>query len=88
MGNVRSLGNKMEELPALARGQRDYRRECGLMCFTGTWLREVTPDPNTAIEGFQDRIHRQCGKKRGGGVAVFVNNRWCNPGHIHVTESI
>ncbi len=35
MGNVRSLGNKMEELTALARTQWEYR-ECSFMCFTET----------------------------------------------------
>lgn len=89
MGNMRSLGNKMEELTALARRLREYR-ECSLMCFTSTWL-QVIPDENT-IESFQTmravRIHRQCSKKQGGIVAVFANNRWCNPGHIKVKESV
>lgn len=37
MSKVRSLANKMDELTALARSQKEYR-ECSLMCFTETWL--------------------------------------------------
>ena len=43
MGNVRSLPNKMDELTALTRHQRDYR-ECSIMVLTETWLTELTPD--------------------------------------------
>ena len=28
------------------------------------------------------------GKRKGGGLAVFVNDRWCNPGHIIIKEHI
>ena len=35
MGNVRSLSNKMDELTALARSQREYW-ECSFMCFKET----------------------------------------------------
>ncbi|KAI3363877.1 hypothetical protein L3Q82_001472 [Scortum barcoo] len=43
MGNVRSLPNKMDELAALTRHQREYR-ECSLLLFTETWLTALTPD--------------------------------------------
>ncbi|KAI3373391.1 hypothetical protein L3Q82_021937 [Scortum barcoo] len=33
-----------------------------------------------------DRNTRERGKKKGGGIALFVNDKWCNPGHIHVKE--
>ncbi|XP_023812835.1 uncharacterized protein LOC111947686 [Oryzias latipes] len=33
-----------------------------------------------------DRSAAQSGKKKGGGLAVFVNDRWCNPNHITVKE--
>ena len=41
-GNVRSIYNKMDELTALTRHQREYR-ECSMMLFTETWLTEQTP---------------------------------------------
>lgn len=90
MGNVRSLPGKMEELTALTRLQREYR-ECSLMCFTETWLNELSPDSHVSLDGFHivraDR-NADSGKRRGGGVAVFINERWCNPGHISVKERI
>ncbi|KAK0144067.1 hypothetical protein N1851_017607 [Merluccius polli] len=90
MGNVRSLGNKMDELTALARSQKEYR-ECSIMCFTETWLHQDIPD-DVSIAGFHTvRADRDCaksGKRKGGGVAVLVNNRWCNPAHITIKEHI
>ncbi|XP_065808278.1 deoxynucleoside triphosphate triphosphohydrolase SAMHD1 homolog isoform X1 [Labrus bergylta] len=89
MGNVRSLPNKMEELTALTRLQREYR-ECSIMQFTETWLNELTPDTLVTLDGFQlvraDRSARESGKKKGGGIAMYVNERWCNSGHITVKE--
>ena len=88
-GNVRSLANKMDELEALARTHREYR-ESSVMCFTETWLHEQIPDSNATIPGFHtvraDRDTAASGKKKGGGLAVLVNNRWCHPGHISVKE--
>ena len=91
MGNVRSLPNKMEELTALTRLRREYR-ECSLICFTETWLSELSPDSHVTLDGFQliraDRNATESSKKKGGGIAVFVNERWCNPGHISVKEQL
>jgi len=57
------------------------------MVFTETWLTEFTPCTHAALDGF--RIIRadgttESGKRKGGGLAVFVNDRWCNSGHITV----
>ncbi|XP_054643394.1 uncharacterized protein LOC129187756 isoform X1 [Dunckerocampus dactyliophorus] len=91
MRNVRSLPNKMEELTTLTRLQREYR-ECSLMCFTETWLSELSPDSHVTLDRFQlvrvDRNATESGKKKGGGIAVFVNDRWCHPGHICVKEQL
>lgn len=91
MGNVRSMANKMNELTGLARSQREFR-ECSLMCFTETWLNSDIPDHNVSIDGFQivraDRDCNKSGKRKGGGLAVLVNNRWCNPGHITIKQRI
>ncbi|KAI3354787.1 hypothetical protein L3Q82_004534 [Scortum barcoo] len=87
MGNVRSLPNKMDELAALTRHQREYR-ECSLL-LAETWLTALTPDTAAELDGFTllraDRS-KESGKRKGGGLAVFVNDRWCNPGHITVKE--
>ncbi|KAI3375978.1 hypothetical protein L3Q82_016518 [Scortum barcoo] len=51
MGNVRSLPNKMDELAALTRHQREYR-ECSLLLFTEMWLTALTPDTAAELDGF------------------------------------
>lgn len=35
-----------------------------------------------------DRDAQASGKKKGGGLALFVNQRWCNPAHITVKEKM
>ncbi|KAI4875879.1 hypothetical protein NFI96_009456 [Prochilodus magdalenae] len=90
MGNVRLLPNKMDELTVLTRHQREYR-ECSVMVFTETWLTTLTPDTLVSLDGFHliraDRT-AESGKKKGGGLALFLNDRWCNSGHITIKEQI
>ena len=73
MGNVRSLGNKMDELTALTWSYQEYR-ECSLMIFTESWLHTDVPDHNVLTEGFHtvwaDRDCTTSGKCKGGGLAV------------------
>ena len=38
--------------------------------------------------GVGERSCSESGKKKGGGDAVYVNNKWCNPGHITVKERV
>ncbi|KAL3987852.1 KRAB domain-containing zinc finger protein [Sarotherodon galilaeus] len=61
------------------------------MMLTESWLTPLTPDTSVTLPGFQllraDRT-RESGKRKGGGLAVFVNDRWCNPGHITVKEQL
>ncbi|XP_078810605.1 uncharacterized protein LOC144994967 [Oryzias latipes] len=89
MGNVRSLSIKLDELTALMRLQRVYR-ESSLLCFTETWLHQDMTNSVVSVTGFTlvraDRSAAQSGKKKGGGLAVFVNDRWCNRNHITVKE--
>lgn len=88
--NVRSLVNKMDELTSHTMRERVFR-ESSIMCFTETWLQDNIPDLIVSLAGFQlvrsDRSCRESRKKKGGGVAVFVN-KWCNPGHITVKECV
>ena len=60
------------------------------MCFTALWFHEGIPDFNPTVAGFHShQADRDCGKrskKEGGGVALFVNNKWCNAGHVMVKE--
>lgn len=91
MGNERSLANKMDELAGLVRTQRVYR-ESSVLCLTETWLHEDTPNSNVTVDGFltvrADRTHRESGRRKGGGLAILVNNKWCNPGHVTVKEHV
>lgn len=86
MGNVNSLPNKIDELSAL-NNQRIYR-EISLFIFTETWLNHLVSDANVDLLGFTavraDRDTQASGKSKGGGLIMYVNNRWCNPGHVSV----
>ncbi|XP_076607962.1 uncharacterized protein LOC143333672 isoform X1 [Chaetodon auriga] len=88
MGNVRSLPNKLDELAALTWHYQEFRR-CGMLLFTETRLGTQHTDATVALEGFSliwaDRTERS-GKRKGGGLAVFVNDRWCNSRHITIKE--
>lgn len=81
----------MDELTALARCEQEYR-ECSILCFTETWLHQDVPDNNIALAGFEtiraDPDFAACGKQKGGGLAVFINKRWCHPGNISVKKRI
>lgn len=88
--NVRSLTNKMDELSVLVRGQLEYW-ECRVLCLTETWLNRKIPDSSVELTVFLlvrvDR-EKQSGKKSGGGLTVFVNSKWCNPGHVIIKATI
>ncbi|CAM4645751.1 unnamed protein product [Leuciscus chuanchicus] len=91
MGNVNCLTNKTDELATLVRTDRMFR-ECSLLCLSETWLTQNTPDANVDLPGFTTvRADRDCGhsgKSNGGGLTLFINNRWCNQGHVTVKEIV
>lgn len=87
MGNVRSLANQADEQMI---SQRAYR-ECTVLCFTETWLNGNLLDSLLEPAGFtqvQADSGKQSGKKRGGSLALFVNSKACNPGHVTVCEGM
>ncbi|KAI3351278.1 hypothetical protein L3Q82_005829 [Scortum barcoo] len=67
-------------------------RESSLFILTETWLNHLVPDANVDLLGFTavraDRDTKASGKSKGGGLIMYVNNRWCNPGHISVKDSL
>ncbi|KAK7921866.1 hypothetical protein WMY93_008768 [Mugilogobius chulae] len=77
--NARSLRNKVDELRINTRLCHEYRESC-LLVYTETWLQEDDPDQLAQVQGFvlvrQDR-KISSGKSRGGGICVFINERWC-----------
>ncbi|XP_051814888.1 uncharacterized protein LOC127537121 [Acanthochromis polyacanthus] len=91
MGNVNSLPNKSDELETLVKTDKTYR-ECSLLCFTETWLNYNNSDSTVDLPGFtlikSDRDAKASGKKKGGGLVLFVNQRWCNSSHITVKEKL
>ncbi|CAM4427607.1 unnamed protein product [Leuciscus chuanchicus] len=88
MGNLRSISNKTDELSALTRYQREYKDSC-LLIFSESWLTPNIPDSAVIMDHFHllraDRT-ADSGKKRGGGLAVYVNERWCKPEHCTIKE--
>ncbi|KAK1795700.1 hypothetical protein P4O66_001020 [Electrophorus voltai] len=85
LANVQSLDNKLDDLRARIKFQRDIRH-CNLLCFTESWLNPAVP--NHAIQPAEFfSVHRMdrtadSGKSRGGGVCVMVNNSWCNNANV------
>ncbi|KAI4897626.1 hypothetical protein NFI96_030156, partial [Prochilodus magdalenae] len=80
LSNLRSLSNKTEELLLLNQTNKDFSAASAL-CFTETWLSELTPDSALHLPGFQlhraDRDAERSGKSRGGGICFYINERWC-----------
>lgn len=91
MGNVRSLVNNADELSACLKYDRLYRQS-SLLCFSETWLSDKTPESYVKMDGFtlhrMDRDQARTGKKQGGGVCLYVNDRWCHPCHVTVKERV
>ncbi|KAK1802735.1 hypothetical protein P4O66_021277, partial [Electrophorus voltai] len=85
LANVQSLDNKLDDLRARIKFQRDIR-DCNLLCFTESWLNPAVP--NHAIQPAEFfSVHRMdrtadSGKSRGSGVCVMVNNSWCNNANV------
>lgn len=81
-GNVQSLRNKLNELQGCVRFQKDFKN-CGVLAFTETWFNKQDLDTDLYIDGFGrpfrlDRNAEVTGKKQGGGVCLYVNERYCS----------
>ncbi len=78
--NLRSLPNKTDEL-LLTRTNKDFSNSAAL-CFTETWLSEDIPDNALHLPGYQlfraDRITELKGKRRAGGLCIYINEDWCS----------
>lgn len=62
-----------------------------MIALTETWLKDQYPSHDYEIDGFGqpiqlDRDEQLTGKTQGGGVALYVNQRWCKT--VIVRESI
>ncbi len=72
---MRSLGNKMDNLAALTKSQREYL-ENSVLCFTETWLHKDIPNSSVSVDTFQvvqvNRNYRESGKRKSRGLAILV----------------
>ena len=88
-----SRNTKLDEIHANIRFQGDYKN-AGLLCFTETWWDDDTPPGKLLLDGFgapfrMDRdLNIRTDKKGGGGVAVYVNERWCKRDRIIVRKKV
>lgn len=91
MGNVNSLPNKSDELEILVKTHKVYS-ECSLVFLRKRGWIKTSQTLNVDLPGFtlirSDRDSKASGKKKGGGLALFVNQRWCSPAHIIVKEKM
>ncbi|GFR92463.1 endonuclease domain of the non-LTR retrotransposon LINE-1 [Elysia marginata] len=87
---MQSLDNKLDELTTNCRFSYAYR-EAGLICLTETWFNQTAPNSVIGIDKFtvysSDRSLAS-GKTRGGGVCVYVNDRWCTTNNTHVIKTL
>uniref|UniRef100_A0AAV2IZI4 Uncharacterized protein n=1 Tax=Knipowitschia caucasica TaxID=637954 RepID=A0AAV2IZI4_KNICA len=81
LGNAQSLRNKLDELEAWATVRQEITNAC-LLVFTESWLTDTDRDEDLSVRGFGapyrlDRDQEITGKSRGGGVCLYVNERYC-----------
>ena len=78
-GNAQSLRNKLDGLNACTNHLHEYR-ESNVICFSETWFSDRDSQQDSHIDGFtcerSDRTANSA-KESGGGVCIYVNNRWC-----------
>ena len=87
-GNIRSIANKADNLRVNCRYLHEFREAC-IIGLVETWLTENMPDSAFEVPGFiQARGDRTAlsGKTRGGGLALLLNERWCN--NITIKEKL
>ena len=90
-GNAQSLNNKLDELCANVKFVSEFRNAC-LMCFSESWFDDRSTDEMASIDGFmlvrKDRSKQITGKERGGGVCMYVNERWCHKNNVRVVSDM
>ena len=96
VSNIRSINPKspnhnFDELLANCRFTREFR-VASLLCFSETWFidKKVTNE-SVAIDGFgepyrMDRDSKQSGKERGGGVYLYVSEKFCDRASVTVKQ--
>ena len=87
-GNARSLNNKLEELSACTKHYSEYKL-ASCIAVSETWFKDsstgIDIDNYKCIRG--DRTDAAC-KDGGGGVCLYVNNRYCHPNNVYKTGHV
>ena len=84
-GNVRSIGNKTDELHGLIQNERIFKT-ASFLSFTESWLEQNMDTSLFNMTGFKLlRADRQdCSEKNGGGGIInYLNTQWCHPNNCH-----
>ena len=89
---VSSINTTFDELQANVVFRSEFKEAC-VLCFTETWFCENISDDSVAIDGFGSPFHcdRDCdvtGKKRGGGVCMYINEAWCPRNNVTVRKHL
>lgn len=80
LSNVNRLYNKTQELCARLENDKDIINS-QVICFTEKWLADYHTDDSFKPIGFSffrnDRYRNITQKDDGGGVCLFINDKWC-----------
>ncbi|GFR90437.1 hypothetical protein ElyMa_004304200 [Elysia marginata] len=90
LGNTRSLVNKMDELQGASKFLRQYR-EASCLAFVETWFNQNTSETASNMNNFfvfRSDSTQEADKNRGGGVRLYVNERWANKNNASVKETM
>uniref|UniRef100_A0A3B1K1K8 Reverse transcriptase domain-containing protein n=1 Tax=Astyanax mexicanus TaxID=7994 RepID=A0A3B1K1K8_ASTMX len=94
LANVRSLENKLDYIRLDIASKREVR-DCCAFVFSETWLNTTITDSAISLAGLTtyraDRSSILSGKSRGGGLCIYINNRWCTDSKMassHCTPDI
>ena len=83
--NARSIRNKLDEMYGLLKTNR-LRNQSQLVCITESWLTPDISHSRTEIAGYEqfrhDRLPDVSGKSCGGGVLVYIDNKWSTNNNI------
>ena len=70
----------------------EFRDAC-MFCISETWFCDMIDNDSVAIDGFgvpfrTDRNFAISGKQSGGGVCLYINQRWCNSANVTVRKQL
>ena len=89
LSNANRLYNKLDELEALVSTKQ--LENCCTLVLTETWLNHKFSDSQLSLPGYSllraDRDNRSTQKSIGGGLSIYINDKWANSFKILSTRS-